>query len=449
MGNWLPSKKECTTVPTVKTLLSKQHAKRTELLLSGYLREISLDKLIGSDVFQLILQYFYMKSQSIVSLNGEVSIIDCDEEKDVIYKNNRYHRDPIYERRLAIINYDLIPYSTKQRLLALMQPLQKQNNKLRNVERFIHPHSQNSEDPVHNLQIRDLIDPYQNIYHRQLYSTVEYHWIPTVFEKSQSNHDVWFKISSEINDLPSAQHKELYPVIERIFNAFLPLFNDIVYDPQSVERRSRRNKDPVNDNICDEQRLFVVIKAQDYMFDGDYEYLPNWHKEGYDDESIEAVGIYYFDIENANHFKVNELQLRCITGLHQKPNDCLKYMRTFGNQNVETVDNMCIVFKNNPLNSTGFDGNENIVLHRAHLKVNGSASRRILCFFLVDPMKGNDLWTKEMIQNVNKNKQSKEDTAKYRESKNNPRNRGLFSMKPPEWLGDDPLTRIVYAGMGD
>eukprot|EP01084_Bolivina_argentea_P296288 510256_1 len=439
---------------------------KEKVLLMGYLRHICKHQLINipNDVFQILLLYYHVKVLYIISHNNKINIIDKKQEQNIQYNNENtcrrtYRRDVLYQRKLGTINYNLIPYYLKKSLLEQIKPLQNKNTNFRNNIKFIQPHIKNEND-ANNLQIQDLIDPYNNI-HTAKYGQI--HWIPTIFEKQKgTNH---FKIASEINDLPlNTKHNDLYQTIENIFNEFLPSFNDIMYDKLTIEKKKQFNSTKQNENIkiCEniynEDRLFVVIKMQDYIFNGSCEYEPNWHKEGYDKEYIEAVGIYYFDIINDKYFQCNELELRCITGLEDKANGCGKYWRKFDNKNIEISNDMCVIFKNNPLFMRFLiDGNENAVLHRAHLKVdaivNEKVSRKILTFFVIDPVKGNDKWYKDetirvVFDKVNSEKISKVEYDNNRESKNSPQN-AMYSMKPPSWIGDDPLTRIVYAGMGD
>ena len=77
----------------------------------------------------------------------------------------------------------------------------------------------------------------------------------------------------------------------------------------------------------------------------------------------------------------------------------------------------------------------------------GEVSRKILSFFLINPQFGNEKWTEDKLatyfmENVNKTS-LKMDEAEYvekRKEKNTPQGVGT---KPPEWIQDDPLTRIV------
>ncbi|CAF1498768.1 unnamed protein product, partial [Rotaria sp. Silwood1] len=54
-----------------------------------------------------------------------------------------------------------------------------------------------------------------------------YQWIPTEFNISQ---DGKVKIESYINNLHPIQHKNLYQIIENIFQCFIPLFNTVLTD---------------------------------------------------------------------------------------------------------------------------------------------------------------------------------------------------------------------------
>ncbi|CAF3665978.1 unnamed protein product [Rotaria sp. Silwood1] len=159
-----------------------------------------------------------------------------------------------------------------------------------------------------------------------------YQWIPTEFNISQ---DGKVKIESYINNLHPIQHKNLYQIIENIFQCFIPLFNtvltDLIYnqnipnqiivDPYQryADESSSDNQDDDDDNnhhrrtiiqpdveefqiplstnsninLCG-RKLQIIVKLANIILTPSNPKYPGgiWHDEGMDNEHIIATGIF-------------------------------------------------------------------------------------------------------------------------------------------------------------
>ena len=91
---------------------------------------------------------------------------------------------------------------------------------------------------------------------------------------------------TEINGLLYRKNIGLYAVIENIFIKFIPMFEHLLGYEFMIENPTKFDQ------------LSVIVKMQDYQFDGVEPGTVDgkWCMEGDPDDDIIAVGVYYFDI---------------------------------------------------------------------------------------------------------------------------------------------------------
>eukprot|EP01084_Bolivina_argentea_P076875 139361_1 len=187
------------------------------------------------------------------------------------------------------------------------------------------------------IRIQNLIDPLLNS---------EKFWIPSLFHIDDNSK---VSIKSEIHNLPRVRYKKLYEIIGKIFENMISSFEWILGDIKL------RNQD-----------IQVIVGMQDYQLYAEQIYHGGLHREGYKEETIEGVGVYYFDkseyIED-DIFRINT-ETRGVCGSRLGRYD----------QDIVIKNGSFIVFNNNNLN------------HKLKVLKNGSkmkfATRKILTFFL-------------------------------------------------------------------
>ena len=181
-------------------------------------------------------------------------------------------------------------------------------------------------------------------------------WIPTEFDIGKN------KFTSEINNLSFIKYgNNLYPVIANIFQQMIPMFECVT-----------------KEKLSDINNIQLIVKLQNYEIEENGNYEGEFHREGLPEESIIAVGIYYYDIDNS--IEGGDLSLETDPNNTRK---CLNYgiylqrkeFNYFTINNIQTGN--CIVFSN-------IDG----IYHKLN-KLHGYGKRKILAFFLVDPNKMN------------------------------------------------------------
>ncbi|KAG0219177.1 hypothetical protein BGX31_011371 [Mortierella sp. GBA43] len=152
----------------------------------------------------------------------------------------------------------LIPVQLKERLLACVDELKNVPNDLKNWR------------PGSSKQVLDLIDPSlypvivertkvtpypaipplesigqgketERISQRREYFDIFYsqesHWLPTDFTVDP---DGKVKIQSYINNLHPEKHKDMYPVLEEVFEKLLPMFEDVLTEMQEIVYKDHR-----------------------------------------------------------------------------------------------------------------------------------------------------------------------------------------------------------------
>ncbi|KAG0049981.1 hypothetical protein BGZ83_005219 [Gryganskiella cystojenkinii] len=247
-----------------------------------------------------------------------------------------------------------------------------------------------------------------------------YQWLPTDFEVSAEGK---VKILSYINNLHPVQHAEMYPVLEEIFELFVPMFEQVLAEMQNIwkkkprltadcarwynngqkfngERHTNQFLDPIKvperftpplplmpfDLKNRDRPLQVIVKlANIELTPENPKYVGGaWHVEGMANESIVATGIYYHHSENITETKLNFRVNVREPAYHQ--GDLRGVGENYGiwdeGPMIQSLDGIltkqdrCIVFPN-------------IYQHQVQpfeLQDNTKpGSRRILVFFLIDP----------------------------------------------------------------
>ncbi|KAF9339075.1 hypothetical protein BGX26_009489, partial [Mortierella sp. AD094] len=69
------------------------------------------------------------------------------------------------------------------------------------------------------------------------YYSEKYQWLPTDFEISEEGK---VKARSYINNLHPIQHKDMYPVLEEIFEKFHPMFEEVLADMRDIKSKKNR-----------------------------------------------------------------------------------------------------------------------------------------------------------------------------------------------------------------
>ncbi|CAF3644890.1 unnamed protein product [Rotaria sp. Silwood1] len=251
----------------------------------------------------------------------------------------------------------------------------------------------------------------------------EFQWLPTEFNISN---DGQVKIESYINNLHPIEHKDLYKLIEQIFQRFIPLFNKVLTD--LIDNKNKPNRiivdpygwykdsSPLYDDEEEEdtrpvilpdvekfqmssltsstssnidlrgRKLQVIVKLANIVLTPDNPIYPGgvWHVEGMENEHIVATGIFYYSNSNITQ---SDLQFRTVIKEPDYPQNDERGVQTVYGLNDEeplnqmlgeiiTQENRCIVFPN-------------IYQHRVasfQLKEPTKPGyRKILVFFLVDP----------------------------------------------------------------
>ncbi|KAI0367129.1 hypothetical protein BV20DRAFT_1055109 [Pilatotrama ljubarskyi] len=210
-------------------------------------------------------------------------------------------------------------------------------------------------------------------------SSVEYQWLPTDFEVSELAE---VKAFDYINNLHPIQHRSLCPTISSIHSRFIPLFERVLSDTLSPERplpsRSIHTHDPasfsppntdgrVDFKLCG-RTLQVIVKLANIVLTPENPCYSggSWHVEGMANEKIVATGLYYYGCENTTESRLN---FRTVVGdgedngrgMPYEQNDDRGYYTAYG-----------------------FSGDDPLNQELGH--VIAEEDKKILCFFLVDPL---------------------------------------------------------------
>ncbi|PRQ73491.1 Protein of unknown function (DUF4246)-domain containing protein [Rhodotorula toruloides] len=264
----------------------------------------------------------------------------------------------------------------------------------------------------------------------------EFQWLPADFEV---NHNGKVKILSYINNLHPEQHESLYPVLAGIFERFVPAFERVLsdlqlppthrisFDFESVWKwhdEAEKSMPDFGDEWWDKQerweaqrpvhlpepepfsmpatvqfepvfplkgrKLQVIVKLANIHLTPEKPDYPGgvWHVEGMQNEEIVTSGIYYFDQDNIGESTLAFRGTFDQGRLLYAQNDHRGVQQMYGvdsegpliqnHNSVRTSKDRAIVFPN-------------VYQHRVSpfslVDRSKPGYRKILCFFLVDPLK--------------------------------------------------------------
>ncbi|GMM37517.1 hypothetical protein DASC09_048420 [Saccharomycopsis crataegensis] len=267
----------------------------------------------------------------------------------------------------------------------------------------------------------------------QFFGSKNFQWLPTIFELSHDKKR--YEITSYINNLEPKSFKDLYKTIEDVFNASIPALNFVLsrlcspeyiripvpgqlevytekfqeeyealldsdegdYETYFNENAANSikdlsptyNSDPITNNFSlpnEYSKLKVIVKMANIELMPENPVYPggSWHVEGALNEDIVATVLYYYDTENITD---SELEFRAdFEDPLYEQDDKVYCKEIFGIEDekihsnnlggVKVEEGMLLVFPN-------------IFQHHVkpfELKDKGKkGTRKILCFFLVDP----------------------------------------------------------------
>ncbi|PVU91559.1 hypothetical protein BB559_004071 [Furculomyces boomerangus] len=264
------------------------------------------------------------------------------------------------------------------------------------------------------------------------YLSEKYQWLPTEFDVDASGK---VGILSYINNLHPEIHEKLYRTLEKIFEKFIPLFNNALTD--SCEQNEKNDKLRIDEEDYDFESMgeyinrlrkeeaekngteFVrVTFPQDYKFNPESVPKNNvtvdlkgsrlqvivklaniiltpenpkykggvWHVEGMQNEEIVATGIYYYDQENVTDSYLAFRQCIREEEYMGYDNNTLEHVFNLASEDplsqylgeIKTMKNRMISFPN-------------IYQHQVQdFELQDKTKpgyRKILCFFLINPNK--------------------------------------------------------------
>lgn len=296
--------------------------------------------------------------------------------------------------------------------------------KIKNEKMIRNNFFEDSDDDRNDYEREENPNEFDENYLNQLIdnNSNKFQWLPSEFEISREGK---VKILSYINNLYPKTNKELYSLIENIFEKFIPLFEKTLsYSKEYIINKKRINPNDIKikelDDIYNEieinnhldsyldyhinpfipsnqpsfitlknRKLQVITKIGSTILDFNNPFYKGgvWHVEGMSNEHIVATGIYYFDSENISEskleFRVNVFDPYSIYDLDQddiRPRCIYNIGRGdyLNNHLGYTIaeEGRCICFPN-------------IYQHKVSpfelMDKNKSGYRKILVFFLVDP----------------------------------------------------------------
>ncbi|KAG0208400.1 hypothetical protein BGX28_000618 [Mortierella sp. GBA30] len=260
------------------------------------------------------------------------------------------------------------------------------------------------------------------------YFSEKYQWLPTDFEVGP---DGKVKIISYINNLHPVEHQGMYPVLEEIFELFVPMFEEVLADVCAMEFKASRltngeswygscgwygeeplfetdeeyeayerervplpvcipefepRRNPPKYDLRTGDMLQVIVKLADiHLTPENPKYNGgSWHVEGMSNENIVATGIYYYHSENIRESRLNFRVQVAEPDYLQNDDKGVKFMYGLANNEplvqhldgVLTKQDRCIVFPN-------------IYQHQVQpFELEDPIKpgiRSILVFFLIDP----------------------------------------------------------------
>ena len=231
------------------------------------------------------------------------------------------------------------------------------------------------------------------------YESSVHQWLPTYFSITT---DGRCTIDDYINNLvPREKHSDLYDSIARLFESALPFIESVYTYVRAIQpylqndQHSFSNTDSLSRDIdlsavsLRGQKLQVITKIVDYELRPGQQYSGVWHVEGMSHEEIVCTALYVLgrdetidggSLEFKRAFFKDEVQ-RCVFNISQsrhieqerKVREGIKPLGT-----VETRNGRLIVFPNSHVHR---------VQTMTNLAKEGLAKRRIVVFFVVNPLK--------------------------------------------------------------
>ena len=139
------------------------------------------------------------------------------------------------------------------------------------------------------------------------YEDSKFQWLPTPFKITN---DRTCKIQEYINNLDRESFSDLYENLEKLFEVFLPYFEEVWAYSKAVEFFDGDDDDDEGEPFNKEkvsftgQELQVIVKVVEYSLQPDQSYEGVWHAEGMSHENIVMTGIYCMILLYMNSFLV-------------------------------------------------------------------------------------------------------------------------------------------------
>ncbi|XP_066913665.1 uncharacterized protein [Clytia hemisphaerica] len=136
------------------------------------------------------------------------------------------------------------------------------------------------------------------------YEDSKFQWLPTPFHVSE---DGKCSIKEYINNLDKDKFPEMYDDLEKLFEVFLPYFEEVWAYSKTMEFWQEDSDEDVNfsseesfkfskpDVKFRDQELQVITKIVDYTLQPGQSYEGVWHAEGMSHENIVMTGLYFID----------------------------------------------------------------------------------------------------------------------------------------------------------
>lgn len=283
------------------------------------------------------------------------------------------------------------------------------------------------ESKIHRCRTITYVDEFDKVDVQEWGKSPNFQWLPSVFDVSS---DGKVQIMSYINNLHPVHQRELYPLIERVFEAALPSLTNTL--SESLQERIRHpvemyklQYDPPHDeddfgsdyDALDEwyeerralmpplepfdlekawterpkvdlrgRQLKVIVKLANIELTPDKPRYDGgtWHVEGTANEDIVATALYYYDSENITHSALDfraayddpEYEQGDITGCREIFGLQDEDKMTMPVGSVETIEDRLLTFPNTY---------QHHVAPFELVDKTRPGHRKILCFFLVDP----------------------------------------------------------------
>ena len=234
------------------------------------------------------------------------------------------------------------------------------------------------------------------------YETSKYQWLPTYFDISN---DGSCHICDYINNIvPASSHRQLYEILEGLFERILPCIESVFSYVQEVSSQIRKEGDghveydasdieAIDEKYCSlrGQRLQVITKIVDYELKAGESYEGVWHVEGMSHEEIVCTAVYILekdstlqggDIEYKRAFHEQEASY-IFSNVTQTRHDEVEDIIANGLLplgKVEGFNGRLIVFPNSHVHRV-------TNLRNIATESDSYSKRRIIVFFLVNPMK--------------------------------------------------------------